>query len=125
MHVAISPDLLARIRAEAAASPDREICGLLFGTTDRIEDARALPNVAERPEDSFELDPARLIAAHRDERAGGARIIGCYHSHPNGSADPSPRDLAAAQPGSLWVIVGAVTRAWRRTEDTFTLLKLV
>jgi proteasome lid subunit RPN8/RPN11 len=62
--------------------------------------------VAEDPHRSFEVDPRALFAALRAERAGGAKLIGHYHSHPNGLATPSARDAAAAEPGWLWMIVG-------------------
>lgn len=111
---------LDRLLAEAAASPDREICGLLFGTSDRIESALATANVAARTDDEFEIDPRALIAAHRAERAGGPRLIGHYHSHPSGSALPSVRDAAAAEPGRLWLILaGGEARLWRSGIDGF------
>lgn len=109
----ISRFCLQTLQAAAAAQPDREICGLLFGTFDRIEEARAADNVADDPRATFEIDPAALIAAYRAQRAGGARLTGHYHSHPSGSAAPSPRDLAAAEPGRLWLILGGgEARLW-------------
>ena len=73
------------------------------------------PNVSPDPATSFEIDPAALFAALRAERAGGPRLVGHYHSHPNGLASPSLRDAAMAlQPGRLWLIVTAgATRMWR------------
>ena len=106
MTVEISSTVLAAIEAEAAASPGHEICGLLFGESGRIAAHRSCRNVADRPADSFEIDPAALIAAYRSERAGGAAIAGCYHSHPSGDTMPSGRDAAAAQADHwLWLIV--------------------
>jgi proteasome lid subunit RPN8/RPN11 len=81
---------------------------LLLGQGDRI--ARVVPcaNVAAEPWHRFEIDPAALIAAHRAARGGGAAVIGHYHSHPTGLAEPSPRDAADAAPdGSIWLIAGA------------------
>ena len=112
--VEISTALHDRLIAEAAASPCHEVCGLLFGDGAAIVDARACANVARSPTDSFEIDPAALIAAHRAMRAGGPRLIGHYHSHPGGPPDPSPRDADAAMPGDLWLILGQGTaRLWR------------
>lgn len=118
MAVRISIELLARIAAEAAASPD-EICGLLFGMADRIERAQSCPNVAADPLYRFEIDPAALLAAHRTARAGGPAILGCYHSHPTGAPDPSPRDAADAAPNRwLWLILGAgEARLFRAVEE--------
>ena len=126
MGVTVSRDILRAVLGLAAAVPDREICGLLFGSEDRIDRAEPAANVAERPSDTFEIDPRALFAALRAERTGGARLIGHYHSHPNGSAEPSPRDLAAAEPGKLWLILGGgVARAWIMENGRFRELQLV
>ena len=115
MGVRIATELLARIVAEAAAASGLEVCGLLFGDTDAITDVRPCRNVAADPSRIFELDPAQLLAAHRAARAGGARIVGHYHSHPSGTPEPSARDAADAPPdGALWLIVaGGEVKAWR------------
>ena len=106
MALEISSTLLTRLLQEAAAVPSVEMCGLLFGTPERITDALLCANVAADPGTAFEIDPVQLIAAHRAERGGGPRIVGCYHSHPGGSPVPSARDAAAASPnGGIWVIV--------------------
>ncbi len=126
MAVTISRHILQDVLGLAAAAPDREICGLLFGSSDRIDRAEPAANVADHPHDTFEIDPRALFAALRAERAGGARMIGHYHSHPNGSAEPSPRDLAAAEPGKLWLILGGgVARLWVMENDRFRELQLV
>jgi proteasome lid subunit RPN8/RPN11 len=118
--ILIASSLLAEIEARAAASPGEEVCGLLLGDEARIESAPATVNVAARPRDSFEVDPAALFAALRAERAGGMRVIGHYHSHPGGSSRPSPRDLAAAEPGRLWLIIGQdPPRLWLATATGF------
>lgn len=119
MTARISSAALQRIRTEAAASPGVEICGLLFGDGLSIDEARGCANVAADPARAFEIDPAALLAAHRAMRAGGPRLIGCYHSHPVGGAVPSPRDAAAAAPdGMIWLIAAEdrVT-AWRAVEN--------
>ncbi len=117
MVLDISSAVVAHIHAAAAATPDREVCGLIFGTTRAIAAAQACANVAADPARRFELDPAALLAAHRDARAGGATIVGHYHSHPSGSATPSTCDAeAAAADGAIWLIVaGGELRAWRAT----------
>lgn len=109
----IAAEILDRLLAEAAAAPAREVCGLLFGSEDRIEAAEWTPNVADDPDRMFEIEPASLFMAIRLERQGGPRLIGHYHSHPNGSTEPSPRDLASAEPGKVWLIIGGgEARLW-------------
>jgi proteasome lid subunit RPN8/RPN11 len=120
VRVEIATGLADQIRAAAAATPGMEVCGLLFGTEARIEHVIPAANVAPEPDRAFEINPAALFAALRAERAGGARLIGHYHSHPNGRAEPSARDLAAAEEGRLWLIVaGDVIRAWIPVDGGF------
>lgn len=98
----------ARIEAEALAALPRECCGLIEGARDG-QTAVALAvhptaNLAARP-DRFEIDPAAQFALMRALRGAGRRIIGCYHSHPDGRAEPSARDAdGAAEEGFVWVI---------------------
>jgi len=115
MSVRISRVLLDAVLARAAALPDREVCGLLFGPSGRIAQAEATDNVAADPARHFEIDPAALFAAIRADRRGGRGLAGHYHSHPGGSAIPSANDAAAAvRPGWLWLIVaGGEATLWR------------
>lgn len=107
----IAKEVLAEILDHAAVSPV-EVCGLLFGTSDAIIGALPCRNVAPNPAIAFEIDPAQLIAALRAERAGGPRVVGCYHSHPSGDPTPSRRDAADAAPnGWLWLIVAGAEAA--------------
>lgn len=112
MEIVIASAALATIRRHAASAPREEICGLLLGVDGRVEEARPVRNVAADPVGSFEVDPAALFAALRAERAGGATLLGHYHSHPAGPARPSARDAAAAAgDGRLWLIVAGDTVA--------------
>lgn len=119
-RVLIAEPALHTAQAAAAASPEREVCGLLLGRPGLIERALPTANVAPDPTCWFEVDPQALFAALRAERAGGPRLLGHYHSHPSGSADPSPRDRAAAEPGRLWLILGGgLARLWRARANDF------
>ncbi len=118
MPVLLSSALHQQLLAEAAATFPRECCGLLFGSSDRIESAQPCANVAADPLRTFEIDPSALIAAERAARADGPRLLGYYHSHPNGCAEPSRRDARdAAGDGRLWLIIAhdSIT-AWRAVE---------
>jgi proteasome lid subunit RPN8/RPN11 len=113
MKIGISRSLLEQIMSFAAAE-DREVCGLLLGELGCIKEIRPALNVAADPARHFELDPATLLAAHKAARAGGPTILGHYHSHPSGLAEPSATDAASAAPdGSLWLIIGRCeARLW-------------
>ncbi|WP_459787695.1 M67 family metallopeptidase [Alteriqipengyuania sp. 357] len=97
---------LNAILSHAAEAHPRECCGLLLGDQGQITHAQPTPNVHPDPKRQFEIDPAALIAAYKAERAGGPCIVGFYHSHPNGRAEPSPTDRErAAHDGKVWAIV--------------------
>lgn len=122
MHVTRAA--LAAMRAHAAGAAPEECCGLLFGRGSMIERALAADNVAQDPLGFFEIDPQALVDAHRAARAGGPRVLGYYHSHPGGPAEPSATDRAmAAGDGRIWAIVGeADTTFWRDDEAGFARL---
>lgn len=115
VNALITTELAAEAMALARAAPGREVCGLLLATANGRVLLRPVPNVASDPRRRFEIDPAALLAAHRQERRGGPAIIGCYHSHPGGVAEPSAQDAADAEPnGWWWLIVGRdEARLWR------------
>lgn len=100
-------DFLAR---EARQAFPRECCGLIEGVRrgSAIEIVRlhATRNLA-RENDRFEIDPVAQFGLMRALRDGESEIVGSYHSHPNGMAKPSARDLAmAVEDGFVWLIAG-------------------
>ncbi|WP_188513847.1 M67 family metallopeptidase [Blastomonas aquatica] len=115
MQVSLSSALHAQLLAAARAAHPHECCGLLFGDDAAVHRIAPTPNVSQDPSRAFEIEPGALIAAERAMRQGGDRLIGHYHSHPNGRAEPSPRDAAdAAADDRLWLIIaGDIITAWR------------
>jgi len=98
----------ARIEAEARAAFPRECCGLIEGIWSG-ETAQALVlhpalNIATAA-DRFEIEPGGHFTALKAARGRGHELIGCYHSHPGGVAEPSGLDLAGGgETGFLWLI---------------------
>ena len=115
MRLEISSAILLQLMRQAILSTPApgggyrliETCGILRGRGNRITVADRAENLADHPEDSFEIDPRTLIAAYRKERkSNGLSVLGFYHSHPGGTPDPSVRDAECAAPdGKLWLIV--------------------
>lgn len=106
--ISISDVLRERIAEDARAAYPKECCGLIEGMVTnqeaRVLAIHATRNLADAP-DRFEIDPAEHIRLQRAARNVGNAIIGCYHSHPNGSAEPSPHDReSAAEEDFLWLI---------------------
>jgi desampylase len=101
------------IAADARAAFPRECCGLIEGrregSTVRALTVHPVRNLAHDP-DRFELDPAEHFRLMRSLRGTGREIVGCYHSHPNGRAELSPRDRAnAGEDDFVWLIAGIDT----------------
>ena len=110
----ILPDrLCARICEEARNALPRECCGLIEGMHDgreiRVHALHATDNIATAP-DRFEIDPQEQFRLVRELRGTGHEIVGCYHSHPNGRAEPSRHDLeCATEDGFVWLIAALDT----------------
>ena len=124
MVAELTSGVTATLLQEAARAGPHECCGLLLGRGGAVLTAQPAANVHPHPADQFEIDPAALIAAHRAARAGGPEVLGYYHSHPNGRAEPSATDRAQASgDGRIWAIIagGAVTW-WRDTPGGFEAL---
>jgi proteasome lid subunit RPN8/RPN11 len=107
-RIELRPGLAAQIYSAAQASFPRECCGLLEGIRQaglmRVTALHPAQNLSDAA-DHFEISPADHIAAQKIARANGRQIIGCYHSHPGGAAEPSATDLAgAAEDNFLWLI---------------------
>jgi predicted GIY-YIG superfamily endonuclease/proteasome lid subunit RPN8/RPN11 len=122
--ITLSPSAQAAMLAAAARAWPQEACGLLLGTGTHIVLAQECTNVAPEPLHHFEIDPVALIAAHRHARAGGPQIIGYFHSHPNGLAQPSATDSASRSgDGSIWAIIAdAKITVWRDAPSAFEAL---
>jgi proteasome lid subunit RPN8/RPN11 len=105
-RVHLPEDLRAQILCEARGP--RECCGLLEGLRDNdafhVLALHAVENLAGRA-DRFEMNPRDQLAAQKAARTRGRAIVGCYHSHPGGRAEPSAVDLAGAEEDNfLWLI---------------------
>ena len=108
--IVIPRDVLRQIVAAAEAAYPAECCGLLAGRprpNGTIDVIRAHPsdNLGKAP-DRFEIDPRLWVDLARALGRGPTKVVGLYHSHPDGPAQPSAIDLEAAWGEELiWVIV--------------------
>ena len=105
----LSQDLRNEIVNAASAAFPRECCGLIEGYSEAdawhavaVHRAR---NLAENPTNHFLVDPQVHFELLRSLRGSDRRIIGCFHSHPNGLRTPSNNDRAMAiEPNFVWLI---------------------
>ncbi len=85
MHDAV----LEKIKAHAAREFPREACGLILGGHGNAQVIEC-ENLSPNPEQSFLIDPLLQVQYQ-------GLITAVYHSHPNGSAEPSAGDIASAE----------------------------
>lgn len=114
--ITIPEPLLASITKAAEAAFPMECCGLLVGTElnsgtfhiTRIEHSANLSDGDKQH--SFLVDPKVQFDLMRDLGDGGDgadKIIGNFHSHPGGDAEPSEQDRQSVYyPEHVWLIVG-------------------
>ena len=115
MVVELTSGVTATLLRDAARAGPHECCGLLLGEGATVHTAQPAANIHPHPADHFEIDPAALIAAHRAARSGGPQVLGYYHSHPNGRAEPSATDqVQASGDGRIWAIIAAGEVSWWR-----------
>ena len=116
MRLGLSAAQAARLAQMAETAFPREACALLVGRAQgdgllAVTEIVAGDNVATAPEREFEFDPAVHIALLRRlrESHSSERLLGHWHSHPNGRAEPSVQDAAMANdPGLLWLISAVI-----------------
>ncbi|MGQ9547434.1 MAG: M67 family metallopeptidase [Roseiflexus sp.] len=113
MMIMLSDHVRYAIVRHAEETYPNECVGLLIGQIDEsriaVEDIFPAPNrwtveigltptdAEHSQRDRFYLDPRDYLRADRAARARLLDVVGCYHSHPDHPAIPSPRDLVGAQ----------------------------
>ncbi len=108
----LSAERLEELVRHARASLPEECCGILIGLETGPGRARvcyAVPveNVStQRRKYEYQVPPLAILEAQRRAREEGLEIVGYYHSHPSGSAQPSALDRRNAWPDTCYVILG-------------------
>jgi proteasome lid subunit RPN8/RPN11 len=120
---------LRAVCALAEASPDREVCGFVVeGPGPGGQELVPARNAAAAPAREFRIAPREVLAVLRGAEDAGRALVALYHSHPEGGAGLSARDIAElvvdgqpTLPGVLLLVVTLVrgrakearTYAWR------------
>ena len=104
-------ELAARVLLAASRAYPNECCGLIEGD-DAPDGWRALAiheakNLAEDPQRRFLIDPQAQFDLMRRLRESETRIIGCFHSHPDGEPVPSATDRAEAYESDFLYLIAA------------------
>jgi proteasome lid subunit RPN8/RPN11 len=89
-------DLRRQVLSHARESRPKEAVGLLGGDAEGLVSLiLPLPNIATGNQ-AFIADPFAQYCALRRLQSDGLQLLAIYHSHPDGGAGPSERDLAYA-----------------------------
>ena len=105
--ITVHPEHVEAFVAHAGFAAPEEACGLLaFDHPRHLRFVYCLTN-ADRSAHRFTIDSTEHFRALQHAERHGWEIAGVFHSHPHGSAQPSPTDIEAAQePSWVHVIVG-------------------
>jgi proteasome lid subunit RPN8/RPN11 len=105
----ISTHQAEALRRAAVDAYPHECCGLLAGvgqTHITVTEVVPTANMAESPSRSFAIDPQAQFDLLRATRDTGRRVVGHFHSHPDGGQVPSTHDLVMAyDPEAIWVVI--------------------
>src|SRR5688572_28071169 len=103
--IALAAAAKAALITDCEARYPEEACGLLIGrgepTDLRIDRIEPSANLAAAPQLEFEIDTKLRLDLTRALRTTPERIVGFYHSHPDGPAEPSDKDRARAWEADL------------------------
>ena len=87
------------ILEHCTAGLPNESCGLLAGTREdeeiTVTKVYLLTNV-DASREHFSMDPKEQLAAVKDMRANGLKLLGNFHSHPESPSRPSEEDKRLA-----------------------------
>lgn len=102
------------LRRQAREQYPQECCSLLMGdlADDRVVVKEVVPasNITDRdPRRNYLIDWQTLLGGLTRSRLMSGKVVGFYHSHPDGELYPSPSDIRAAWPGYVYLI-GCVDR---------------
>ena len=74
-----------KILAHCKEGLPNEACGLIGGTIE-----------GDKSNEHFSMDPKEQLAAVKDMRANGLKLLGNFHSHPESPSRPSEEDKRLA-----------------------------
>jgi proteasome lid subunit RPN8/RPN11 len=108
MTLRLNDALVEEIRREGERAYPAECCGVLAGRLGAVKEVlRLVPATNRRTDDPhrYLISPDDLRRIEAELRSLGLEVLGCYHSHPDHPAAPSPFDTEQAWPWYSYIIV--------------------
>jgi proteasome lid subunit RPN8/RPN11 len=88
-----------------------ECCGVLLGKDGMVERVIAIKSDPPAP-DAYFMDPVQQVEVFTEMHQQGQSLLGIYHSHPTGPAEPSAADLQLAfHPEVVYCIISLADAA--------------
>ncbi|CAH9019667.1 M67 family metallopeptidase [Candidatus Nitrosacidococcus sp. I8] len=91
-RITIPRTIVNQLLAQAQASSQQEICGLISAADGIPTRCYQVENIASHPDTQFLLNPEIQIRAMKQIREQGESLFGIYHSHPHSPPLPSKSD---------------------------------
>jgi proteasome lid subunit RPN8/RPN11 len=122
----LSAAFVEAIRRAGERAYPAECCGVLAGHPGEVKEVvKLVPATNRRTDDPhrYLIAPDDLRRIELELRASGLEVLGCYHSHPDHPAAPSPFDTEQAWPWYSYIIVrvdraaAAELTSWVLAED--------
>lgn len=111
--VFVGADQYNQIVAHLQSVLPREGCGLLAGVGGVTQRVFPITNVLQS-ENRFRMNPVEQVKAMHTIQEAGLRLLGIYHSHPNGPSQPSATDLdEAAYTEAAYLIFWPEEKQWQ------------
>ena len=114
----LSKKEIARLVVHAKSSFPAEACGILAGSSGRVEEVFEMTNVHNSGE-SFFMDPEEQFKVAKEVRARGMEILAIYHSHVSSSAYPSSEDVDMAYDPRISYVIISLTNSDRPAVRSF------
>ena len=117
--ISIPAGIYEEMLEHAASDSQNEVCGILAGNSMGHAGGGGKKNLAERifrgentdrSPVSFELDPRQQIEIEKELKKEGMQMLAIYHSHPEGQAYPSAKDVLLAVWDVIYIIIGLPER---------------
>ncbi|MFH1507585.1 MAG: M67 family metallopeptidase [Candidatus Omnitrophota bacterium] len=101
----LKKELLRRITEHAIREFPNEACGILSGSTGKVNKVYEMTNTDKSPQ-TFFMDAREQLKVMKEIRDRGEEMIGIYHSHVASLAYPSSHDVELAlYPEVSYVII--------------------
>ena len=106
----IAKNLFERMIEHSKREFPNEACGILSGSTERVNKVYEMTNVEKSPQ-TFFMDAREQLKVMKEIRNEGQKMIGIYHSHVASPAFPSDHDVELAlYPEVSYVIISIKDR---------------